>query len=68
MPQLKSFFSAFKTERIYLDKPKTIQESKELCDEYIEFYNFERIILKHKSPHEKRTNAKIKNLSSGLAY
>lgn len=51
----ESFFSAFKTECIYLEKPKTIQEAKELCDEYIDFYNFERIQLKHRqSPYEVR--------------
>lgn len=42
----ESFFSAFKTECIYMSKPKTIKEAKELCDEYIDFYNNERIQLK----------------------
>jgi putative transposase len=51
----ESFFSAFKTECIYLEKPKTIAEAKELIDEYIDFYNYERIQLKHKqSPYEVR--------------
>ena len=45
----ESFFSALKTECIYLEKPKTIKEAKELIDEYIDFYNFERIQLKHKA-------------------
>lgn len=45
----ESFFSAFKTECIYLEKPKTIHEAKALCDEYIDFYNYERIQLKHKA-------------------
>jgi transposase InsO family protein len=51
----ESFFSAFKTECIYLEKPKTIQEAKQLCDEYIDFYNFERIQLRYKmTPSEVR--------------
>jgi putative transposase len=51
----ESFFSAFKTECIYLEKPKTIQKARELIDEYIDFYNYERIQLKHKqSPYEVR--------------
>ena len=52
---VESFFSAFKTECIYLEKPKTIQEARELTDEYIDFYNYERIQLKHKqSPYQVR--------------
>ena len=52
---IESFFSAFKSECIYLEKPKTIREAKDLIDEYIDFYNFERIQLKHKAtPHEVR--------------
>ena len=48
----ESFFSAFKTECIYLEKPKTIEEAKQLCDEYIDFYNYERIQLRYKqSPY-----------------
>ena len=52
---IESFFSAFKSECIYLEKPKTIQEAKNLIDEYIDFYNYERIQLKFKAtPHEIR--------------
>ena len=48
----ESFFSAFKIECIYLEKPKTIEEAKQLCDEYIDFYNYERIQLRYKqSPY-----------------
>jgi len=46
---IESFFSAFKSECIYLEKPKTIQEAKDLIDEYIDFYNFERIQSKYKA-------------------
>ena len=52
---VESFFSIFKTECIYLEKPKTITQAKELCDEFIDFYNYERLQLKHKStPYEVR--------------
>jgi transposase InsO family protein len=52
---IESFFSAFKSECIYLEKPKTIQDAKELIDEYIDFYNFDRLQLKQQStPHEIR--------------
>jgi transposase InsO family protein len=51
----ESFFSILKTECIYPEKPKTIQRAKELIDEYVDFYNYERIQLKHKcSPNELR--------------
>lgn len=51
----ESFFSAFKSECIYLEKPKTIEEAKKLCDEYVDFYNYERIQLRHRqSPYEVR--------------
>ena len=46
---IESFFSAFKSECIYLEKPKTIEEAKDLIDEYIDFYNYERIQLRHKA-------------------
>lgn len=51
----ESFFSAFKTECIYLEKPKTIAHAQNLCDEYIDFYNYERIQLRYKTnPYEIR--------------
>lgn len=42
----ENFFSTLKTECIYRAKPNTIDEAKELLDEYIYFYNNERIQLK----------------------
>ena len=39
----ENFFSILKTECIYRHKPKTFQEANELIDEYIHFYNHERI-------------------------
>ena len=59
---VESFFSAFKTECIYLEKPKTIKEAKELCDEYIDFYNNERIQLKQQSCPNDIRQRKIANV------
>ena len=42
----ENFFGILKTECIYRVKPKTIAEAKLLIDEYIWFYNNERIQLK----------------------
>jgi len=42
----ENFFSILKTECIYRAKPKTIAEAKRLIDEYIWFYNNERIQIK----------------------
>ena len=51
----ESFFSLLKNECIYRERPKTIQAAAQLVDEYIHFYNFERIQLKTKmTPMEMR--------------
>ena len=51
----ENFFSVFKSECIRLYKPTTIQEAQSLIDEFITFYNYERIQLKSKlSPIHKR--------------
>lgn len=51
----ENFFSILKAECISRVRPKTIVEAKDLIDEYIYFYNFERIQLKTKlTPYEKR--------------
>ncbi len=42
----ENFFSILKTECIYRQKIKTFQQAKELIDEFIYFYNHERIQLK----------------------
>ncbi len=39
----ENFFSILKTECIYRHKPKTFHEANELIDNYIHFYNHERI-------------------------
>ena len=51
----ENFFSILKTECIYRTKLKTYAEARLLIDEYIQFYNNERIQLKTKlTPLEKR--------------
>lgn len=51
----ENFFGIIKAECIYRAKPKSIEEARQLIDEYIYFYNYERIQLKTKlTPYEKR--------------
>ena len=51
----ENFFGILKAECIYRAKPETIEEARQLIDEYILFYNYERIQLKTKlTPYEKR--------------
>ena len=51
----ESFFSLLKNECIYRTRPKTIREAMELVDDYIYFYNNERIQLSSKmTPMEVR--------------
>mgnify|MGYP002508694766 CR=1 FL=1 len=52
----ENFFSILKTECIYRTKLKTYEEARLLIDEYISFYNQERIQTKTKlTPLEKRS-------------
>jgi len=51
----ENFFSILKTECIKPHKPNTFEEARDIIDEYINFYNYERIQLKTKlTPYEKR--------------
>ena len=51
----ENFFSILKTECIYRVKLQTYEEARLLVDEYIHFYNHQRIQLKTKlTPLEKR--------------
>jgi len=51
----ENFFGILKSECIYRSKPKDFQEARLLIDDYIYFYNYERIQLKTKlTPYEKR--------------
>ena len=42
----ENFFSILKTECIYRQKLKSFQQARELIDEFIHFYHYERIQLK----------------------
>ena len=42
----ENFFGILKTECIYRHKPSTFKEANEMIDQYIYFYNHERIQLK----------------------
>ena len=42
----ENFFSILKTECIYRHKPRTLFEAQNMVDEYIYFYNNERIQTK----------------------
>jgi transposase InsO family protein len=51
----ENFFSTLKSEWFYHYKPATKEEARLLLDEYVHFYNYERIQLKTKlTPYEKR--------------
>ena len=52
---IESFFSILKSECLYLQKLKTIQQAKDLIDEFIDYYNNDRIQLRSgQTPAEKR--------------
>ena len=51
----ENFFSIFKTECIYLEKPKTPEQAAQLTKEFIFYYHFERIQSRSGlTPYEKR--------------
>jgi transposase InsO family protein len=50
----ENFFSIFKTECIYLEKPKTLDEALALTDEFLHYYNYERIQGNGLTPYEER--------------
>ena len=43
---VENFFSILKTERIYRQKIKSFRQARDLIDDFIYFYNHERIQLK----------------------
>ena len=53
----ENFFSIFKTECIYLEKPKTLDDALTLTDEFINYYNYERIQGNGLTPYEERQRA-----------
>ncbi|WP_373458911.1 IS3 family transposase [Peribacillus sp. V2I11] len=56
---IESFFSHIKTEKLYLERPKTAEEAYVVIQEYIEFYNTDRFQekLNGLSPIEYREKA-----------
>lgn len=56
---MESFFGTLKSELFYLQKWQSVEQLKEAIDEYIHYYNHERIKLKLKglSPIQYRTQA-----------
>lgn len=55
---MENFFGTLKTECLYRTKFSSRQELEQLIDEYIYFYNFERITLKNGlTPNEIRSKA-----------
>ena len=53
----ENFFSIFKTECINLEKPKTVDEALALTDEFLHYYNYERIQCNGLTPYEERQQA-----------
>lgn len=54
----ENFFSTFKAECIYLEKPATLAEAEKLTDEYLDYYNYERIQGNGLTPFEEREAAR----------
>ena len=54
----ENFFSTFKTECIYLEKPKTLIEAEKMTDEFVYYYNYERIQGNGLTPFEERERAR----------
>lgn len=53
----ENFFSIFKSECIYIEKPKTMDEAVVMTDEFLHYYNYERIQGNGLTPHEERRMA-----------
>jgi transposase InsO family protein len=53
----ENFFSTFKAECIYLEKPKTLAEAEMLTEEFVYYYNYERIQGNGLTPFEERESA-----------
>lgn len=50
----ENFFSILKTECIHMEKPKTISDARELTEQFINYYNYNRLQLTGKTPYETR--------------
>ena len=52
---IESFLGTQKTECVYLEKLRTVEQAKEVIEDYIDFYNNHRLQLKYKmTPNEFR--------------
>ena len=56
----ENFYSIFKTECLYLEKPGTISETYRLIDNFIPYYNNSRITGTGYTPAEIRQMAMLK--------
>ena len=55
---MENFFGTFKTECLYRCRPTTGEQVQQLVDEYIHFYNYQRIDMKNGlTPFEIRSKA-----------
>ena len=55
---MENFFGTFKTECLYRCKPAAGEQVQQLVNEYIQFYNYERIDMKYGlTPFEIRSKA-----------
>ena len=55
---MENFFGTFKTECLYRCNPAAGEQVQQLVDEYIQFYNYERIDMKYGlTPFEIRSKA-----------
>ncbi len=51
----ENFFSIFKTECIYLEKPKNVEQATFMTNEFVEYYNYQRIQTRYEmTPYEVR--------------
>ncbi len=50
----ENFFSIFKAECIYLERPESIAEAEPLTHEFVRYYNYERLQANGLMPYEVR--------------
>jgi len=54
----ENFFSALKSESIYRERPRTLADAEAFVNEFVDYYNYERVQTKTKmTPYEKRSLA-----------
>jgi transposase InsO family protein len=53
----ENFFSIFKAECIYLEKPKTLDDALKSTDKFVHYYNYARIQENGLMPYEERQTA-----------